>query len=739
MTPEQELVVKRAEAVARAEAAAKAEADATAQANAAAGVTNEDTGQGSYYQGSGLKEGVRGAGEGLASVLDLPEKGLNFVRNAPALTTNAAIAAAKKATPEQLQARGVDPAIINNMQPEATTAAPDRFAGGYNTLLPPDPEHPVARMVGNVAGPAIVEGLATGGLSIPGALTGLRRGIATTVGTIGGGEGGRLVDQSLGGTGEIGSVVGSVLGGGVAPGLTTQAGWRGMSTAFTDAKSAGRVAVIDRLNKLLPADQQIPISLGLVGNKLAGGIEDATAAQPFAGGPAYSAREAQYLGMDAAGKKIAEGMRGQPSAPEGINPSTMGQGVRDTATAADQAAAIKQEATYGPMKATVGPETVLPPGNLRTALQNQAAGATAGVDLNTPQHFLDLIDQNAARTLPGGAPKVADPALEASLQAQLARAQANLASAKPGTPLHTAASRSVSDLTNAIDANRGPTFQDLIKLRTVSANRLDPATDFTKTSLLDTKSALTDAQKEVALSKGVSPQEFDQVNAEYGRLADQRNIFDKLTDNAGQGEAYNQLFTGTAAQNLDRLRALREHAPDQLRQILADQFEAKMRGQGAGLSPNAETFTATKTGPQWWKGLPHETRQATAPGMTQVDAGALAAAMRSDARRPTRTAPGAGGNTLGLGSIFGNVGNAGTSALAALAGGPVAGLATAVGIPAAAYMTGRMFTNPNFVRRVVNPGPWTKGQSLSRILAASAGGVGPMNYPPSPLDEHGAH
>ena len=49
MTPEQKQEMDRAEAMAEAEAAAEAES------NAAAGVTNEDTGQGSLYQGSGLK------------------------------------------------------------------------------------------------------------------------------------------------------------------------------------------------------------------------------------------------------------------------------------------------------------------------------------------------------------------------------------------------------------------------------------------------------------------------------------------------------------------------------------------------------------------------------------------------------------------------------------------------------------------------------------------------------------
>ena len=50
---------------------------------------------------------------------------------------------------------------------------------------------------------------------------------------------------------------------------------------------------------------------------------------------------------------------------------------------------------------------------------------------------------------------------------------------------------------------------------------------------------------------------------------------------------------------------------------------------------------------------------------------------------------------------------------------------TAAAIPAAAWTTGKAFTNPSFVNRVVNPGPWLNDKNtLARIMAAAYGGQG---------------
>jgi hypothetical protein len=196
---------------------------------------------------------------------------------------------------------------------------------------------------------------------------------------------------------------------------------------------------------------------------------------------------------------------------------------------------------------------------------------------------------------------------------------------------------------------------------------------------LKIKAAQTAAMEKAAQLAGVSPEEMNAAFSEYGRIEDQRAIFDKLMNNAGQGEAYNQMFSGTSTQNLDRFRAMREHAPEKLRQILADQFEIKSRGAGAGLPPNPETLNTPKTFPDWWtgpKGIPPETRHFTAGTMENYDdAAALAAVMRADARRPTRTTPGAGGNTLGMGSIFQQAVPAASAIAGTLAGGPAGGIA----------------------------------------------------------------
>ena len=700
---------------------ADAQAAKQAEIDAADGLGNEGV-SGADLLGAG-KSFVRGVGRGFANIPE-PSDVITGITNIPKRLENDYNAKIHPAVagPEGWNSPPPLPVELNKNPYHLG------ISENYNKDFPVDPNHPFADVVGQVAGPAIVEGVATGGASIPGQVAGAGRALVTTTGSLIGGEGGGAIDRALGGSGEFGSVIGGGLGGGLAPGLVTQAGWKGLATRFTDKESPARLTYYDRMR----GDMPDAASLGLLGNKRAGQVEDATAGIPFAGNQAYEARKAQHLQMDTAAKEVAEVPRGGPSQGN-ITPSAMGQNVMNTAEVANKNAVAAQGAAYAPMKAQVGADTVLPSRNLSDQLDTLARSGTIGTTAETPEYFKNLVKANARRPLPSGAPKVADPTLEASLQAQLARAQANLAAAKPGSPLHNVASQSVSDLSDAIDANRGPTFQNLIELRNKNANALNPAENFNKVALQDTKNAFTDAQKELALSKGVSPATFDQANAEYGRIAAQRDFFNNLRDKTGQGEAYSAMMSGQGKHNADQIAALYEHAPAQTSGLFADELESNLRGvRNAGGPPVAEGVAPqTRTAPKWFSGLPDQAREimsgAPASEWENTRLNSLLQIMDADARRPSRTIPGAGGNTLGLSSIFKQA-TIPTTAAAYLTGPTGAAITApiaALGPTIKAQIAGRYLTSPWATRRTIaaRDQPWLNDQNtLARIMAAAYGG-----------------
>ena len=560
----------------------------------------------------------------------------------------------------------------------------------------------------------------TGGgslLTLPGAINATRRAVATTGGTLTGSAVGGEVDKLLGGSGDIGSVVGGGVGGGLAPGIVTQAGWKGLNTAFTDSTSAARLAAVKKLNQIPGVN--IPESLGLVGNKFAGQVEDATAAVPFGGGSAYKAREAQHLNMDTAAREIATQMRGGPADVRGVNPSTIGDKVKDLSAAADTSAETAQNAVLNPLYEQVGRDEPID----QTAQLAEMDRIRRG---SQPQYRApvetEISNVNASRLDPLNAPKVVDPGLEAQLQMQLNQAQRKLQGARTSGDAK-AAQDEIDSLQAQQTANRGQTFQDAIESRSKTGRRVEGQQPLDAAQTLQVKAAQTDAMKQAAQLAGVSPEEFDAANARYGELAVQREIFDKIANAPGQGEAYNKLFGGTSRQNLDQLNALYEHAPDQLRSVIADEFELRTRGSNAGLRPSAEAMDTTKSAPKWWSGIPEEARMYVSPNR-EVDqnADAFSAVMRSDSRRPGRTLPGAGGG-LSLGNIFKQsvipISTAGGFAVGGPIGAAVAGAAPSV----LAKGTGAAFTRPSIVRRVVDPGPWLNDKNtLARIMASAYAG-----------------
>ena len=442
---------------------ADAQAAKQAEIDAAAGAGNEGV-SGSSLWGA-TKSFVKGVGRGFANIPE-PSDVITGITNIPKRLENDYNAKIHPAVagPEGWNSPPPIPVELNKNPYHLGVSE------NYNTDVPVDPEHPFADVVGQVAGPAIVEGVATGGASIPGQLLGAGRAAVTTTGSLLGGEAGGAIDRSLGGSGEVGSIIGGGVGGGVVPGVlkrVPQAPAKIASKIFTDADTPAKLAALDRVNSLLPPERQIPTSAGLVGSATARRAEDLTATVPGGGGPVYDARARQHLGIDTAGQQISENMRGEPSAAAGINVNTMGQRVQDTAKIAGKSAKTAQDAAYLPVFDAAGRGTVFD----QTQQLAEMDAIRRGVQPTYRDPIARRIDEvNTSRLDTEGpnTPKVVNPTLEASLQAQLARAQANLAAAKPGSPLHAAASQSVADLSDAIDANRGQTLNEIVETRSRS-------------------------------------------------------------------------------------------------------------------------------------------------------------------------------------------------------------------------------------------------------------------------------
>ena len=667
------------------------------------------------------KEALRSVGEGIASIPDLVlGPGADMVTLAKDLAHGA---------------QGPKPIL---------GATPARSA--YNEALPVTPgyENSWTREVGNVAGPAIVTAgagampvIVEGGGSaiLPAASRALAQAGVTTGAVTAGQTGGGKLGETLGGEPgrAIGETVGS-LAGGFAPSAIVGAGYRGLKNWLTDAGSAARLAAADKL--------KVPPSLGLVGNKTAGVIEDSTAGIPFAGGPAYDARRAQFQKMDAAARDIAAARRGGPATGP-INEASIGGAARDLAkTAVDDA----QHGPYGVdqvfgsgLSENVGRDTVLPINAERARLEALSRDPTIDVATQRPtiQHFRDMLEQNARYPV--------DPGVEAALQAR--RAQALAAQQALPEAQRASVQPALDMIDEQIARNRGVTWQVGLNQRNYGS-RTDTGVALDSKMREEIRNAQTETLRDAAATPAstplydaqgnpvssrteVNPVSFNLRNVETARLKDQQELLQPIVDAPGQGEAYNRLFSTTGKRNLDQLSALQEHVPNELAQVFADQFERQTRGPAAAGVRNAspETFRPRQAS-DWWASQPPEAKDVYAPpGPTRAKADALAEVAAADARRPNRTLPGAGGNTLGApATLFQNpaiiaaIRNAGIGGAA----GSFFGIPGAVGgaiipsIPSAvAYGMGKAMTSPNFVRKVVNPPPLIQQRDLGRILAAA--------------------
>ncbi len=580
----------------------------------------------------------------------------------------------------------------------------------YNAQLPPDPTFPGTRKWASAAGPAIVEAFApelAPGVTTASLPSRVTRAATTTIGAVGGHDAGGAVGEAIGGdTGrKIGEGLGSVFGSVAMPPVVAVAE-RGLNRIFTDEGSPGRVQTFDKAN--------VPLSMGGVGNKFAGTIEDSTAGIPFAGGPAYKARRAQYGALDQGLSDVANAVR-PGGAPTGeINVSTVGQGVRDTAETANANARIAQNAQLDPIYEQAGRDLPID----QTIQLDQMDTVRRG---SQPQYRAPVANEianvNASRFDPENAPKIVDPALEAQLQMALGQAQRKLMSARSSAQAQ-AAQAQIDSVNEAIQSNRGQTLDQAIESRSKLGRRVEGQQPLDQVQTLKVKDAQTEAIARAAELAGVPRSEFDAANKEYGRIADQRDVFKTLADMKRKAAA------GQLA-DTDTLNALNEHAPSPLAKVMADALELKTRGRNAGSRiPDPEAMTAKRV-VDYWNTLSEEakTLQAGPRGSASRDRmEALVSTAAADMRRPTRTIP-TGGNTLGApATLFQNP--AILSALGSIAGTGYGGVGTLVGglTPSvSAWALGQAFTNPNFVQRVVTPGAFVPERHLGRLLAGAVG------------------
>jgi hypothetical protein len=622
--------------------------------------------------------------------------------------------------PAQLGKWGVDRAK-HIFTGSAIHPIPNQVQDYYNANMPAPVEgYETTRKVASVAAPAVVEGLATGG---PGALEGLAAGAPTaalrSVGTglarsaVGntaaavGGEVGQKVGGFVGdlaGQPEIGADLGSAGFSAFSPSALTRGTHAINQSAWTDEGSQQRLADADIAG--------VRPSMDLVGSKNAAQLGDYTVTVPLAGSRAYDTRRGQFEDMDRAAQRNAADMRGFATTQDrSISPDTLRAQSQNAAQAAVDAAHTQAS-------------------QIQTQLENEGGGPDAAVAIPTTSRTLSGLQSQVA--LPGRRLSTAQQATIPPRQAELTSRQTTLlpndVRAPPGTPTITqqddallarrnALTQSAQGITDpaglqsiqrrvaSVDAQRqalrGQNAASFQRWNSELKKQMgdNAALDFATRDPIDQAAALdrTEAIRRI----GGDPRRFQQVQDETRRLHED---IDRMTPITQGSEA------GTRALNpadTTALLAMHQHAPTPVAQLLADAYEHGTRGPAAGdLTPDPEAMKPLQSA-RAWEQTPEATKNLMTNGRPDLRAraDALARIQRADARRPTRTLPGAGGNTLGGGAMkFQWPAALGSLGIAGLAG---SGLGPLGLIPAAlptimSRVVSRHFTNPDWVRRVVN-------------------------------------
>lgn len=556
-----------------------------------------------------------------------------------------------------------------------------------------------------IYGPAVVETALTGGLATPTAVAGMPIRVARDT-VVAPGAGalaagiGEAIDKAAGGSGKYGRLAGEVASF-AAPGATTKGTRSLVNKSFTDAKTLEKLAAFRRANARLPADKQIPVSLGAVGNRNAQNIEDLTARAPFSGQKIVDTRRKQVEGIENLTTDATNRIRGGP-ADQKISTETVGQKTDEMATRAHAAIQAKLEAEADALADKVGRDTPVTPEFME-------------------QHLTDIISDPK---------KTADARRQASDLRDHLRENYPIKPGKDVTPEQQPLTGMTNQPTyNATKDARGEVGYTFDK----SGRRIG------KNVTGEAYKGMTEDMKAAAARQGVSEEEFMNSQEQQKALLRDREEVERVTGEKGQGkgrtgtQAHNTVFSGAGKNATTQLAPYKLHTPDELAEVLADKLELSLRGESnAGLpNPNADTFTLGGV-QQGWKNR-DEGYKSTYSGDNPSVRGALDDAAILEEAELSRTgrysAPGKatnrGGGAVsrqGIPMFLGGLG---------LAGGgysmyqkPLATTLALMGGAAGTELASRAMTSPRVIDYVANPKPvYTSPGGLADVLASGVAGT----------------
>jgi hypothetical protein len=514
-----------------------------------------------------------------------------------------------------------------------------------------------------------------------------------------GGETGGYVGEQVGG--EKGRAIGTIFGSLGTPVLSAAAGRYALRKTFTDEDSADIVQTIDDVNAMLPDyAPKIPATLGLVGSKNAGLVEDILGRGVVSGGPPMAARKQQYAGTEAAIQDAVARTRGTNQTPipatEKITPETIGNKASDAAVKGVQRAHGDIEKYSKEIENLIGKQTSVDVGDIDIKLEDIVNDTTKGNNVRAEAQF--LLDQLRAHYPP----------------------QSTITTSPTG-----------STLTNPLPNTRQPNYGQVFDVRRnigtdVQGNKRDIGQEMEDI----TYKGLTEAMGETAKKQGMTDWEVKQ--AKIKQAADDRRDMNKIAGEEKGGspkpkqekEAFNTLFSGAKKGGVRHLDAYERNVPDDIAEILADKLELELRGDvNAGLpAPRPETFDMDAIGRNWsarsdeYKDVFSQNDAAVRAQLDRV----AKLAEKEQVRPGRRTVPGKTGSTIGATQQMLNPAILGTLATGKFAGALLGPILSAGG----SYGLGRLMTNPAFVRELANK----TGMSLSSILSkAVSGGLAGAN------------